>query len=91
MVSAVSFLKILFSQAQGLSCKPYHAKLPRHVRVTTQRQWTLGGSGETDNGAEKVDILCTTVAFGLGIDKKDVRFVIHACLPTSLEAYYQQV
>lgn len=39
----------------------------------------------------QVDIICSTVAFGLGINKPNVRFVLHATLPTSLEAYYQHV
>lgn len=69
------------ADVHGLSVAAYHAKMPPEKLVSLQKQWMDG----------EVRILCTTVAFGLGIDKADVRFVLHACMPTSLEAYYQQV
>eukprot|EP01128_Nolandella_sp_AFSM9_P006032 TRINITY_DN3030_c0_g1_i2.p1 TRINITY_DN3030_c0_g1~~TRINITY_DN3030_c0_g1_i2.p1 ORF type:complete len:831 (+),score=103.96 TRINITY_DN3030_c0_g1_i2:74-2494(+) len=65
----------------GLSCLSYHGAMNIDERAAVQKLWSTG----------EVKVLCTTVAFGLGIDKADVRFVIHACMPTSLEAYYQQI
>jgi len=50
-------------------------------RSNSQFKWTSG----------KSSVMCTTVAFGLGIDKSDVRYVLHTALPTSIEGYYQQV
>jgi ATP-dependent DNA helicase RecQ len=67
-------------QAQGLRALPYHAKLDPAVRGKNQDAFL----------AEEGLVLVATVAFGMGIDKPDVRFVVHLDLPGSLEAYYQE-
>lgn len=58
----------------------YHAGLERNVRFQKQEDWKLN----------KIRIMVATNAFGMGIDKADVRFVVHLDLPESLEAYYQE-
>ncbi|CAG9322563.1 unnamed protein product [Blepharisma stoltei] len=58
----------------------YHAQVPQEKRVTTQNKWTQG----------ELKVLVATVAFGMGIDKHNVRFVIHYSLPKSIENYYQE-
>lgn len=65
----------------GLSANFYHGELPNSERATRQNQWMAG----------ILKCVCTTIAFGLGIDKPDVRYVVHATMPQSLEAYYQQI
>lgn len=65
---------------KGYRAVPYHAGLPDVVRAVHQEQFIRGD----------VDIVCATVAFGMGIDKPDVRFVIHADLPKDIESYYQE-
>lgn len=67
--------------ARPLVIRCYHAALTRAVRTTTQREFLQG----------KIDILVATVAFGMGIDKPDVRSVVHATAPSSLEAYLQEI
>ncbi len=66
--------------AAGLPALPYHAGLPAAVRADHQRRF-VGEDGV---------IMVATIAFGMGIDKPDVRFVVHADLPKSLESYYQE-
>jgi ATP-dependent DNA helicase RecQ len=66
--------------AHGHNAMPYHAGLEKEVRSHTQELF------DRDN----VDIICATIAFGMGIDKPNVRFVIHYDLPKSIPAYYQE-
>ena len=65
---------------QGVSASYYHAGLPHAERTIRQEEWTKG----------KVRIMVATNAFGMGIDKADVRFVVHYSMCDSLENYYQE-
>ncbi|MEN3112989.1 DNA helicase RecQ [Uliginosibacterium paludis] len=67
-------------RTEGISALPYHAGLDAAVRAEHQTRFVRG------DGV----VMCATVAFGMGIDKPDVRFVAHLDLPKSLEAYYQE-
>jgi ATP-dependent DNA helicase RecQ len=65
---------------QGFAALPYHAGLPAGTRAEHQRRFLI----------EDSLIIVATIAFGMGIDKPDVRFVAHLDLPKSIEAYYQE-
>jgi ATP-dependent DNA helicase RecQ len=65
---------------QGYPALPYHAGLPVQIRAANQRRFLR----------EEGLVMCATIAFGMGIDKPDVRFVAHLDLPKSIEAYYQE-
>ncbi len=67
-------------QTQGVNALPYHAGLDQQVRTTHQRRFLR----------EEDLVMVATIAFGMGIDKPDVRFVAHLDLPASMEAYYQE-
>jgi ATP-dependent DNA helicase RecQ len=69
-----------FLQANGIKSLPYHAKLDAATRSNNQDAFL----------AEEGLVLVATIAFGMGIDKPDVRFVVHLDLPGSLEAFYQE-
>lgn len=66
--------------AAGITASFYHAGLPHSLRTTRQEEWKGG----------KIRVMVCTNAFGMGIDKPDVRFVVHMDLPDSPEAYFQE-
>lgn len=66
--------------AAGITASFYHAGLPHSLRATRQEEWKSG----------KIRVMVCTNAFGMGIDKPDVRFVVHMDLPDSPEAYFQE-
>ncbi len=67
-------------QVNGIKAKPYHAGLDTKVRSQTQDEFLM----------EDIEVVVATIAFGMGIDKPDIRYVIHYDLPKSIENYYQE-
>ena len=64
----------------GIKCDFYHGDLPYSRRQEIQKNWM----------ENEIQVIIATIAFGMGINKKDVRFVIHAAAPKSLEGYVQE-
>ncbi len=69
-----------FLAGQGIKALPYHAGLPADERQRNQEAFSR----------DEIQVIVATVAFGMGIDKSNVRFVVHADLPKHIEAYYQE-
>lgn len=67
-------------QKKGVTAQPYHANLDLNYRTKIHKDWLSG----------KVKVVVATVAFGMGIDKPDVRFVIHHSISRSTENFYQE-
>jgi ATP-dependent DNA helicase RecQ len=76
--SAEDIAKVL--NVNDIKAAPYHAGLDAKTRSKTQDDFLM----------EEIDVICATIAFGMGIDKPDVRFVIHYDIPKSIENYYQE-
>ena len=70
-----------FLEQEGYTALPYHAGMDAEARLANQNRFM------TEPGV----VMAATIAFGMGIDKPDVRFVVHADLPGSVEAYYQEI
>jgi len=71
----------VFLTGEGVKALPYHAGMSKEAREANQNRFM------TERGI----VIVATIAFGMGIDKSDVRYVVHADLPGSLEAYYQEI
>lgn len=70
-----------FLAAAGVKALPYHAGMETHVRKANQDALNR----------DEIDVIVATIAFGMGIDKSNVRFVIHGDLPKNMESYYQEI
>jgi len=66
--------------AQGHNCAPFHARLPAQQKAQTLAAFMQ----------DRLNVVFATVAFGMGIDRPDVRFVVHAAMPSSIESYVQE-
>lgn len=69
-----------FLQGAGIRADFYHAGMETEARAHVQANWQSG----------RIQVVCATIAFGMGIDKADVRFVIHCTVPRNMEGYYQE-
>ena len=70
-----------FLRSEGFNAYPFHAGLDTQVKIDTQDKFMT----------EDNVVVCATIAFGMGIDKADVRYIAHISLPSSMEAFYQEI
>lgn len=70
-----------FVSGHGYKAAPYHAGMTTKQRHKTQDHWQH----------DKIDMVCATIAFGMGIDKKDTRWIVHSNLPKTMMDYYQEI
>ncbi len=70
-----------FLRSNGFDAYPFHAGLDTQVKIDTQDKFMT----------EENVVVCATIAFGMGIDKADVRYIAHVSLPSSMEAFYQEI
>ena len=70
-----------FLQSKGIEARAYHAGLPTEEKNATYRNFV----------ADSVQVVVATIAFGMGIDKSNIRFVVHMTMPKTLENYYQEI
>jgi len=70
-----------YLQSRGVEARPYHAGLPTEVKHRTYADFV----------ADKVQVVVATIAFGMGIDKSNIRFIVHMTLPKTLENFYQEI
>ncbi len=73
-------MKIPLPDKEGIRALPYHAGLPSDERAENQEKFVK----------DDVEIITATIAFGMGIDKPNIRYVIHCDMPKSIEGYYQE-
>lgn len=72
----------------GLKAAPYHAELDSATKQRIHYEWSTYAAGHPGTG--QIQLICATSAFGMGIDKPDVRFVVHLSMPKNMEAYCQE-
>jgi len=71
----------LFLNKNGIKAKAFHAGLPLHVKEQTFKEFVR----------DELEVVVATIAFGMGIDKSNIRFVVHMSLPKTIENYYQEI
>lgn len=70
-----------FLQTKGIDAKPYHAGMPTEIKNSTYADFV----------SDRISIVVATIAFGMGIDKSNIRFVVHMSMPKTLENFYQEI
>ena len=71
----------VFLHTNGIKARPFHAGLPAHVKEDTFKAFVR----------DEIQVVVATIAFGMGIDKSNIRFVVHMNLPKTIENYYQEI